>query len=193
MERRVREELERRGAGGVVVDSLGEALTAAEQPSHSTRLTTLDIRETRPYVGVNVDEPTQLVLGGRIDLGPITPKSPIDFVPEVAFGIGEAARTLLVAANLGIQLRIGRGDHDVRPYVTAGAGFFGRTLLAVNAALGASFDLRSGLDAPRLFVECEESTCTVVTASSSGLPSTGRKGSAPTPMATAHCPCRAAD
>lgn len=153
VERRVREELERRAAEVVVTDNLADTLTVVEQPSILSRLTDFDIRQTLPYLGVNVDDPTQLIVGGRVNFGPITPNSRIDFLPEVAFGIGEDDPTLLVAANLRYSFGSTGGDFEIRPYVTAGAGFFSRSFLAVNAALGTSFDLRNGLDAPRAFVE----------------------------------------
>ena len=153
VERRVREEVQRRGAAVVVVDSVTDTITRVEEPSILSRLTNFDIRQTRPYLGANVDNPTQLVLGGRANLGPVTPNSRFDFVPDVAFGIGEGDPTLLVAANLQYSLGSTGGDYDIRPYVAAGAGFFSRSFLSLNAAVGTSLDLRTGLDAPRMFVE----------------------------------------
>ncbi len=152
---RVREELDRRAAQAPVsmVTPEGDTVQAVAS-SILDRFAQIDVRQTRPYIGVNIDDPTQLVIGGRVDLGPLTAGSPFDLVPEVAFGIGESDPTLLVAANLRYGLGSFGGGLDISPYLLGGVGLFSRTVLAVNAAVGASFDLRQGLGAPlRTFAE----------------------------------------
>jgi hypothetical protein len=133
----------------------GDTVMAAErQPGIFQRFQQMDLRETHPYIGVSFD-PTQFVIGGRLNLGPVTPNSPFNLVPELAFGIGEDDPTLLLAANLQYNFGAIGGGIPLSPYVSVGGGLFSKTFLAVNAAVGTSVNLRdAGFGEPlRGFVE----------------------------------------
>ena len=122
------------------------------------------------YSGLSFGGGTQLLLGGRADLGEAFASLPgFHVVPEVAFGVGSGS-SVMVAANLtyefgGFQTNVlGR----IRPYAGAGLGFLNFNGgngdrdgldIVINPAYGASAEVR-GLSAvrvggrtPLLFVE----------------------------------------
>ncbi|CAN5787386.1 hypothetical protein BH23GEM9_BH23GEM9_36370 [soil metagenome] len=166
-ERRMREDMERReqalerreqallrreqapAAERVIVVDRDSArvVTVAQQPGQWT------VQEYRVYTGINLSDPTQLVFGGRADVGPVTPGSPFRVVPEVAFGAGESRRTVLAAANLLYSFgRLGSGP-NVKPYAMLGAGIFSESVLTLNFAYGATFDLDMFGAERNLFIE----------------------------------------
>jgi hypothetical protein len=78
------------------------------------------------YSGFTFTDGAQALLGGRVDLGDISPALPgFRLVPELGFGFGNSATSTYVAGNLlyefgGVRLGIlGR----VRPRFSVGAGF----------------------------------------------------------------------
>ena len=130
-------------------------------PPANTKWTTLKTTVTtgtigfRAYTGLGLDDPTEFVLGARMNLGPITADSPFLFVPEVALGFGSDLTTYLVAGNLQLPLGNLGGSQQWSPYVSTGLGFLkvdsggeSDTDLTVNFAAGV--DARFGKWAPFL-------------------------------------------
>lgn len=123
-------------------------------------------RSYSAYTGLNVNKGTQFVLGGRVDLGPISPEAPrIALVPEFAIGLGNGT-TALIAANA--QYRFDtiaiRGFGDIAPYGQLGLGAYVGTLdgdrqlrLMLNPAYGVEFTLdesvKNAVGTSQLFVE----------------------------------------
>lgn len=110
----------------IVIDSTG-ALVAV--PARERRRFRPGLEEWRPYLGASVDDPTQLVLGVRVDVGPFDARNPrLRLVPDASIGIGHGTAAVLIAAHaqydFGAASVLGRG---VEPYVYAGPGilFFG--------------------------------------------------------------------
>ncbi len=119
------------------------------------RFSQVSSRDLRPFVGVSGgDAGTQAVLSLRMDLGPVA--SGLRFVPEFAVGLGGDGTSVLALANLQYQFGSIGGATAVRPYLTGGAGIFSPSVLGVNTAVGASFDLRQGRGTPWLgFLELQ--------------------------------------
>ncbi|MEP6765913.1 MAG: hypothetical protein ABJB66_16480 [Gemmatimonadaceae bacterium] len=76
------------------------------------------------YSGVTVSSSAQISLGGRFDLGPISPNSSIDFAPEIAIGGGSGGRSTMIVANLQYLFGKIRGGTNwtIQPHVVAGIG-----------------------------------------------------------------------
>lgn len=87
------------------------------------------------YSGATINDGGQLLLGGRLDLGSISPNwAALHLVPELAFGFGNGGTSTYLAANAMYEFgQIAR----VRPRVSLGAG-----LLNFSSRVGS----RSGLD-----------------------------------------------
>jgi hypothetical protein len=109
----------------------------------------------RVYTGLGLDDPTEFVIGARVNLGPISGNSPFRFVPEVALGLGSDLTTYLLAGNLQLPLLNLGGSHQWSPYASAGLGLLkvegggeSDTDLTVNFAVG--LDARFGAWAPFL-------------------------------------------
>ncbi len=117
------------------------------------------------YAGLNVNDNAQFVLGGRLNVGAITPGTPnFLFVPEFALGLGEGTTTFL---NANAQYRPGAFDlRDfglVQLYGQLGLGLYVGTFqgdrqldLTLNPAYGLEFtiaDLRNMVGTSQLFVE----------------------------------------
>lgn len=148
VELRVQQELAReaRLPGVVVGDSTPEV---REVPAPRR----WNVQEYRPYGGVNVDDPSQLLFGFRADMGAITTGSAFQLVPEVAFGVGEGGTTVLVAGNVQYEVGTLGTRYAITPYVEAGAGVFSESILAINVGYGAAFDFTPGSADLRGFVE----------------------------------------
>lgn len=102
------------------------------------RLTTTRSRDLSPYVGFGFgDDNTQLILGARANLGPLTEGSPLDFVPELAIGLGDGTSVLAMA-----NVRYSLNATSFNPYFTFGGGIFTPSVLGVNTAIGSSFALQ---------------------------------------------------
>ncbi len=109
----------------------------------------------RAYTGLGMDDPSEFVLGGRVNLGPVSRNSPFLFVPEVALGLGSDLTTYLIAGNLQLPLGNLGGANQWSPYLSTGLGFLkadsggeSDTDLTVNFALGV--DAQFGKWAPFL-------------------------------------------
>jgi hypothetical protein len=113
-------------------------------------------RYIRPYIGSNINTPTQFVFGSRLDLGPIQGDLPVNLVPEAALGFGDDATSVLLAASLQYEfLNLSRIDPFV-PYLHAGLGlrYDDGTALGMNYGLGVSLPIGTAPSGPvRLFVE----------------------------------------
>jgi hypothetical protein len=127
--------------------------TGAGQPVAEAPRRQWDVNQFRPYGGVGVGGQTQLVLGGRFDLGPVTTGSAFDLVPEVAFGLGDGNTTVLVSGNLQYPITTIGTRYAITPFVEAGGGVFSETVLALNAGYGASFRFSPGNANLNAFVE----------------------------------------
>ena len=116
----------------------------------------LEPQHTRLYTGVNINDPTQVVLGGRVNLGPLSPGSPVDVVPEIAFGFGSGDRSILVAGNLQYDFGPLSARSAIMPYVIGGVGILSSqgTSPVVNFGYGASGVVgRTSTGPVRAFIE----------------------------------------
>jgi hypothetical protein len=115
---------------------------APEDPAEFREPHRFQLHSTRPMLGVNVSDPTQLVLGGRADLGLVRPglPLPLKLVPEAVLGWGEGPTTAMFAGNLQLDFLPPDAFTRVAPYVNSGlALWLGDGLdLTLNAGYGAS-------------------------------------------------------
>ncbi len=123
-------------------------------------------RSYSAYTGLNVNKGAQFVLGGRVDLGPISEGTPrLALVPEFAIGIGNGTTTLLAAnAQYRFDPIAIRGFGDIAPYGQLGLGAYVGTLdgdrqlrLMLNPGYGVEFTLdenvKNTVGTSQLFVE----------------------------------------
>ena len=119
------------------------------------------------YTGANLTDGTQALLGTRLDLGPVGGYSSLRFVPELALGWGEGARSVMAVGNVQLRLptmRLGQFP-TFTPQLGLGAGLLhfneevsGRDGLdgVLNLGYGAAIDLwqsSSNRNVPVLVVE----------------------------------------
>ncbi|MHB1225585.1 MAG: hypothetical protein ACYC2G_16280 [Gemmatimonadaceae bacterium] len=142
------------------------AYTPPPAPEQQQQQRWLSPRSFSLYTGLNVNQGAQFVLGGRINVGPITRNLPrLALVPEFAIGLGDGTTTLL-AANGQYRLDpLGIGGFgDVAPYGQLGLGAYVGTLegdrqlkLMLNPGYGLEFTLddnvRRTVGTSLLFVE----------------------------------------
>ncbi len=111
--------------------------------------------DLRPYLGVGFgDDDTQLVVGLRANLGPISVNSGFEFIPELAIGLG-GSTSVLAMANIRYAMDGLAGDTRIRPYVTLGGGIFSPSVLAINTAVGSAFSIGQGTKPLLLTVELQ--------------------------------------
>jgi hypothetical protein len=113
-------------------------------------------RYIRPYMGANVNNPTQFVFGSRLDLGPVIDDIPLFLVPEAALGFGDDVTSVLVGGNLQYEFNPVAALAAATPYVHVGLGLWhaDRTRVLGNYGLGASFPVGVTPAGPiRIFVE----------------------------------------
>ncbi len=177
----VRDELQRIGAAGLTPEAeqrLLENLEARVALRVQERVGRTDAAAARParqgfsprvegwraYAGGNLDRPRQFLMGGRLDLGPLTPRNPaLSVVPELAIGGGDGGVSVLLAANLQYDFSAFRlGGAPFQPYAYGGLGFLAltdptagraRREAVLNLGYGASFPMPGRTDGPRLFLE----------------------------------------
>jgi hypothetical protein len=108
-----------------------------------------EARDLVVYTGANLDEPEQGLIGGRLNLGPVSRNSSFDFVPEVALGFGSDVTSVLVAGNLQWSMRDVRDAGTWSPFLFVGAGFlhFGEDQPGRNAGLDITLNAGYGLQA----------------------------------------------
>ncbi len=104
------------------------------------------LRGSRIYAGADVDDPTQFLVGGRLNLGRFIKPLPFDLMPEATFGWGDSLTTSYLALNL--LLKLGDNPKSVNVYLVGGFG-----LLLVKPENGAStsdgvFSPGAGLSVP---------------------------------------------
>ncbi|MCC6772397.1 MAG: outer membrane beta-barrel protein [Gemmatimonadaceae bacterium] len=126
----------------VVVDTTTGAQQLAAVPVFQ-RIGRTGSQDLRPFVGFGGGDGSQVVASLRADLGPLQPGSGFRFVPELAVGFGSGSPTVLALANVQYPFGSMMGSRTLQPYVTLGAGIFSKTILAVNTAVGASFNVRA--------------------------------------------------
>lgn len=109
----------------------------------------------RAYTGLGLEDPQQLILGGRLDLGRVLGRSPFHLLPEVAVGRGDDVTTILGAVNVQLPLPNLGGAPQWSPYIYGGLGVLNvdaggesETDPAVNFGVG--IDARFGRWAPFL-------------------------------------------
>jgi hypothetical protein len=110
----------------------------------------------RPYVGANLNTPSQFVFGSRLDLGPMWPALPVNVVGEAALGFGDEVTTVLVAGNLQYDFTALQSLSRITPYLSGGLGFWyeERARVAMNYGVGISAPVGATPTGPvRIFVE----------------------------------------
>jgi hypothetical protein len=133
----------------VVVAPTGEADAGeGRRGTFLSRLAGVRANDIRPRVGLQTGNDVQLILSARADLGPVAPSSDLQLVPELALGFGEGATTVLALSSVRYSPVTIGSRFAVQPYVMGGVGFYSRTILAVNTAIGATLDLRAGRTSP---------------------------------------------
>lgn len=145
-ERDARQPVQRESPMVVVVRS-DSARLLTEEPKRPV-FTQFQPQTWGGYSGFTVNDGSQFVLGGRIDLGAIsTGLQEVDLIPELALGVGSGATSLLIGANAryrfgGFQVN---GLGLLRPYGSLGLGFMNFSSdvhgrdgldLVINAAYG---------------------------------------------------------
>ena len=133
--------------------------------SAQPRLQQVQPRSFSVYTGLNVNENAQLVIGGRLNVGPITAGTPnLLFVPEFAVGLGEGTTTLLNANAQYRPTTLAIRDFGlVQLYGQLGLGAYVGTFegdrqldLTLNPGYGVEFtlaDLRDVTGTSQLFAE----------------------------------------
>ncbi|MDM7914756.1 MAG: hypothetical protein QUU85_05740 [Candidatus Eisenbacteria bacterium] len=93
------------------------------QPSFSTSgpSTGWSVHSLEGYTGLNLEEPVQGLIGGRVNLGPVTPRSSFQFLPELAIGLFNHS-SFMLAGNLRYDLGTWGGDFALTPYLQGGLG-----------------------------------------------------------------------
>jgi hypothetical protein len=74
------------------------------------------------YTGFNVDDPTQGLLGAKLDMGPVTRHSDFHFLPELAVGFGSDVTTFMATGNLEYTFREVTERGSWSPLVGVGVG-----------------------------------------------------------------------
>ncbi len=136
----------------VVVVGSDTARLLTEEPERPV-FTRFEPQTWGGYSGFTVNDGSQFVLGGRMDLGAVsTGLQEVDLIPELALGVGSGATSLLIGANA--RYRFGGFQVDrlglVRPYGSLGLGFLNFSSdvhgrdgldLVINAAYGVTAEV----------------------------------------------------
>ncbi|MCA9727480.1 MAG: hypothetical protein R3E12_10135 [Candidatus Eisenbacteria bacterium] len=102
------------------------------------------IRSLRPYTALAFNDPKQLALGFRVDLGPVTKNSRLDVIPELSYSLAKNT-SVLAAANLQLRPFLPKTKAAATPFLYAGigiltfdenAGQFDRTSGVINLGYG---------------------------------------------------------
>jgi hypothetical protein len=104
----------------VVVNAPSTAAAGAESAGTAGEKTA-DRKIFHTYAGVNIDAPSQFVLGARLDVGSIANNKSLRFVPELAFGFFNTGSVLLVG-NAMYNFGPLPGTDQIAPYVFGGLG-----------------------------------------------------------------------
>ena len=86
----------------------------------------IDLRPTG-YIGFGLEKPKQFILGGRLDIGPITAKEKrLRLVPEFALGLGGGGISVMAVMNAEYGItNIKTGNYTIVPYARMGFGVLG--------------------------------------------------------------------
>ncbi|HRX52707.1 MAG TPA: hypothetical protein P5571_15160 [Candidatus Krumholzibacteria bacterium] len=77
------------------------------------------------FTGMALDDPKQFILGGRLDLGPVSRGSRIRFVPELSLGFGGGATSYMTTGNFTYQLGSAERSGSWAPFMSVGVGILG--------------------------------------------------------------------
>lgn len=136
---------EQRASGGQVEAAAPARPAVQASPDDAAPPVDRSIRETRFHTGFTTTGPTQFLVGGGADIGPLSGSwQSIHLVPSVAVGFGEGDTSFL--AQLGLEYRTGTfrlGGLGLQPMVGVGAGLFKAADFEaiVPTFLGATLDL----------------------------------------------------
>lgn len=108
-------------------------------PSVVSRIFSAHPADITPFVGFSTGNETQFVAAARLNLGPLSPGSRFDLVPEISLAVGGGNTTLMGMANARYTL----GNGTVQPYLMLGGGLSTDALFVVGTSVGASMNLRS--------------------------------------------------
>ncbi len=95
--------------------------TTIVQGADGTEVKTNDPKVFHTYAGFQVDDPTQAILGLRLDIGSIAKNRSLRFIPELAFGFMNEGSFLIVANAMYNFGPIPGTDH-IAPYAYTGLG-----------------------------------------------------------------------
>lgn len=133
-------------AAVVVSDTRGQRVDTNDgQPGFVSRLLTTRPSNITPFLGVSTGDGTQFVVSGRIDLGPWSPGSRLDLVPELSLAVGDGRTTIMGMANARYAINAGG---SVRPYVMVGGGLSNDKLFVLGTSVGLSANLRAAAQKP---------------------------------------------
>lgn len=116
VERRVQDEVSRTVPPTRTVVVEPGATTTTAGPSSVMKL-----QRVQFFSGLNADDPQQLILGTRLDLGRISPNSPLSFVPEFELGVIDET-SYMVTGNVRWDISSLRVAESISPYISAGFG-----------------------------------------------------------------------
>lgn len=156
----------------VIRDSTGAAgttlpITGLEVETPPREKNFIDLRPT-VYTGFGLEKPKQFIIGGRLDIGPITTKEErLRLVPEFALGLGGGGVSVMAVLNAEYGItEIKTGNYRIVPYARMGFGVLGfggditdrDTEGVLNFTYGVSFNpgktaWMRGLGGPAVFVE----------------------------------------
>jgi len=156
----------------VIRDSTGAAgttlpVTGLEVETPPREKNFIDLRPT-VYTGFGLEKPKQFILGGRLDIGPITTKEErLRLVPEFALGLGGGGVSVMAVLNAEYGItEIRSGNYRIVPYARMGFGVLGfggditdrDTEGVLNFTYGVSFNpgktaWMRGLGGPAVFFE----------------------------------------
>jgi len=143
----VREELQ---AMGVRPGAVAPGVTVVQEADEGFQWRA---QTTEPYLGVQLHDQTQFLLGVRASMGTLT-SVPVEVIPELAFGFGEGDTSLLLGLNGRYSFDLGR-ERRYAPYLQLGAALTNQRLLSINPAYGLKFDVASDNSGNpiRIFIE----------------------------------------
>lgn len=110
----------------------------------------------RTYTGLNVDDPTQGLVGAKLDMGPVTRHSAFHFVPELAMGFGSDVTTFMAAGNLEYHFRDVTERGSWSPLVGIGFGIMNFSTNGSNhseGVLNLNYGVTANLDRWVVFAE----------------------------------------
>lgn len=105
----------------IVVPSSPSTTVVQGADGSQTTVTPSDPKVFHTYAGINLDQPTQLILGLRLDIGSIAHNRSLRFVPELAFGFMNEG-SFMIAGNALYNFGPIPGTDRIAPYAYGGLG-----------------------------------------------------------------------